>query len=247
MEPDVREDFMLKRTKQRDGEVPLTLDDVIDEKIDRQIVLEEAVRRGYTEREDIYNSAVSYEDSLLVVGYLEDVIAPRVQIDSSLALKTYQKYPEHFRRPSEVIVQSLTSKTLDDAQENYSRMQAGAEFEWVAKQHAGDQLSEVATGDQWISVAQLPTPIRAELDSLEVGQVTRPFQVETGYTLLLLKDRRQGDMVPFADAAPQLYAELYRTAQTSEIDKAIKKLRDASKIKIHEDVLKSLKVTGTRQ
>lgn len=77
----------------------------------------------------------------------------------------------------------------------YERIQNGENFADIARQHTDDPNSIVAGGDlDWVGPGQLPEDFMAEVDAMEVGEISEPFRVSTGWHIVEVLDRREQDM-----------------------------------------------------
>jgi peptidyl-prolyl cis-trans isomerase SurA len=114
-------------------------------------------------------------------------------------------------------------RAIDGANQLVAQIQQGAPFAAVARQFS--QSSTAANGGDagWISESQLPTEVRAAVEQLGPGQLSRPIPVKDGVFIILVRDKRAGagaDLVSLKQAAIALPAD----APPQEVAAAQRKL-----------------------
>lgn len=90
-------------------------------------------------------------------------------------------------------------RTEDQAQdlvwELYERIQNGEDFAAIARQNTNDTQSMVSGGDLgWVSDDMLPPDFMAKVREAELGKITEPFRVSTGWHIIEVSEQRMQDM-----------------------------------------------------
>lgn len=79
--------------------------------------------------------------------------------------------------------------------ELHQRILDGEDFGDIARQNTDDPNSMVAGGDlDWVNQSMLPEDYIAIMDETEIGTLTEPFRVSTGWHILEVLDRRIADV-----------------------------------------------------
>jgi len=75
------------------------------------------------------------------------------------------------------------------------RIQAGEDFETLARQNSDDASSVVAGGDlDWVNQGGMPPEMEAVIDELEIGELSEPFRTGTGWHIAEVLGRREEDL-----------------------------------------------------
>lgn len=81
------------------------------------------------------------------------------------------------------------------AEDLYSRIQAGEDFAKLAREHSDDTLSRNDGGDMgWFQVNAWGTAVGSQLNALQDGQVSRPFQSDAGWHIIKRLGVREQDV-----------------------------------------------------
>ena len=110
-------------------------------------------------------------------------------------------------------ISDIAVATESDAQAVLNRIKKGEAFDKVAKSVslAPNQVQGGAVG--WIQPGQVPTPISAALLSLGKGQTSAPIQMQQGWFLVKLEDKRSSKPPTFEQAKPAIRAALAQKKQ----------------------------------
>ncbi len=219
--------------------------EVLDEQFDLMMLKEIAKQRKYLDDPRIDSSAVAFEDSMLIVTYLQSVIAPTIKITDAEIQEYYDGHPEHFHEPGRVQVAIHTRGTIDEARADYDKVVAGADFSWIAKQYSTDEYKDRGGLRDWASLGEFPTAIAMQLDTLPVGQCLPPLVGDQGFAVLKLVAREPGSRRPLADVRESVRSVINSRKEFEAIDATLQDLRTRSEITINESALNSMMLSGT--
>lgn len=86
-------------------------------------------------------------------------------------------------------------QTEQEIRELRQQIADGADFTSLARQNSDDPASVVAGGDlDWVNEGSLPPEIENEVDALEVGMLSEPFQSTAGWHIAEVLERRVKDL-----------------------------------------------------
>lgn len=96
----------------------------------------------------------------------------------------------------------LTPNEIRDEQQTEAAIRAlrqrivdGEDFATLARQNSDDDTSVVAGGDMdWINEGQLPSDMENIIDSLEIGELSEPFESSSGWHIAEVLERRVSDL-----------------------------------------------------
>jgi parvulin-like peptidyl-prolyl isomerase len=217
--------------------------DALDDQARIMLLQEATVRAGYLNRTRYDEPVTEFEDSLLVLAYLEEVVSG-VEVSPEEIAAYYQEHLSDFRTRPRLNISTLTRKTLTEAQEDYRKIEAGTDFAWLARHNSIDDARDKGGERGWMSASELPPYVYGSVDTLEIGGVSQPIPVEGGFALYQVVDRQQGDLLPLSHVKDQIELHLQRVKQTEAVDATIRKLRESADITILQDVLRGLRVVG---
>lgn len=139
------------------------------------------------------------------------------------------------------------SKARQLAEQIRQRLQAGDDFESLAKKYSDDKATARQGGDLgWTDVDKLPPDSQQQLETMDKGQVSEIFQASDGYEIIKLVDKRERDKTKQAQRN-KIRQTLGNNKLNEEGELWMRKLRDEAYIDIRmPDYQPSPDMTGTQ-
>ena len=243
----LRHKYLYRMGQQPGRDAHIVLAETVDDHVSSLLLRESAARERWDTSRTIVSSVQAFEDSLLVFAYLSDIVAPTVSVTDSLVEAYYRDHAKLFHKPDRVRTATLTRATLAEANEDYTAVQSGSEFAWLARRHSVDDAKDRGGLRDWLRADQMPAVLRAVLDSVQIGGVTPPMPADSAFMIVQLVDRKPGELEPLTAVAPRIRQMLQQRGQLDAINRTISALRKTAQIDLHQDVIKSLKITGKHE
>jgi parvulin-like peptidyl-prolyl isomerase len=218
--------------------------EVFDEQYQVMMLKEIAKKKSYIDDPRLDKDAEAFRDSMMLVTYLRSVVAPTIKISDAEIKEFYDANPNEFFDAGRVRVAIITRETLAEAQADYDKLLTGADFAWMAKQYSTDEYKDRGGVRDWATMSEFPREIAAQIDTLAIGGYLPPLSGDEGFVVIKLIEREQGRRLSLDVVKPGIRTKLESKKQYAAIDATITELRADSEIKINEDVLHSLQVSG---
>ena len=94
--------------------------------------------------------------------------------------------------PTEIRTEQQAETLIDEL---HQRILDGEDFGDIARQETDDESSIVAGGDlDWITFGQISPGFLAQVQELEIGEVSEPVRLESGWHIIELLEKRLEDM-----------------------------------------------------
>lgn len=216
--------------------------EALDEQYQVMMLKEIAGKRAYIEDSRLDQDANKFRDSMMVVQYLQSVIAPTIKVSDAEVKEFYDANPDRFISAGRVRVAIITRATLEEAQADYEKILAGADFTWIAKQFSTDVYKDRGGLRDWATRSQFPTELAAQLDTMSIGNCFPPLSGSEGFVIMRLVEREPGTKQTLAEATPSIKSHLEQQKQYGAIDNMIKELRADAEIQINDQVLREMQV-----
>jgi peptidyl-prolyl cis-trans isomerase C len=108
--------------------------------------------------------------------------------------------------------------TEEEALALIAELEAGAEFEALAREHSQDPGSAQAGGTLgWFGLGRMVAPFEEAVVSLEAGQTSAPVETQFGWHIVRLNDTRLAQAPGFEAVRDELAAELQREAVMAHV------------------------------
>ena len=234
--PKSRADALIAQlVKQGQKDSPQLHDAVRDELINREILMQEAVREGIPTRADVKAQVAVAQQTVVLRSLIEDYVAKNKPSDAEVKAR----YDELVKQAGgkEYHLHHILVDNEQQAKDLIAKIKGGAKFEDLAKQFSKDPGSGKNGGDlDWANPKTYVPEFAAAAEKLQKGQMTdTPVHTQFGWHIIKLEDRRQKGAPPFDQIKDRILASLvHRKAQ--EVGQ---KLRDGAQLEFVDPALKA--------
>ena len=196
-----------------------------DEMANQEIVLADAYKNKLDEEEEFKNELSLVKDNMLKNYAMHKIFESVNPTDDEL--KKYYEENKEVITPNKTYTASHI--LVDDetkAEDIYKEIEDGLDFKEAAKKYSKDPSA--ASGG---SLGTFPKGVMVKefqdgLDSLEIGEISKPVKSQFGYHLIKLEDINDAEAKPFEEVKDQVY-QTYLMVKRQE--KYLEKLNKISK------------------
>lgn len=201
-----------------------------DELINRELLTQEAIKRGLDKDIDFRDQIAQLKQTLMIQAFLENYFQKNPISDAQLR--------EEFDRQKKLIGEGASASqyrlsqiivtTETDALDLIRRIQKGELFGKLAQEYSIDQASR-ANGGQigWVLPGQVVPQVANVIVNMNKGAVTNaPIQTQGGWVIVKVDDKRPFKLPTFDEAKPQLRQAIVQ----QYLAETVKKLRETAKI-----------------
>jgi peptidyl-prolyl cis-trans isomerase C len=158
-------------------------------------------------------------DSKLANLLVDDSVAERV--DEAEIRRVYDRQVEIFNQSGnlgdEFHVRRLVVATQADADAVARQLAGGTDFAVLATQKSIDQETKLDGGDLgWLNDERAGPELARQMRAVSAGSVSRPYQVQGGWAIIKVDERRREQAPSLEQMRPDILAYL-RTVQTDRI------------------------------
>jgi peptidyl-prolyl cis-trans isomerase C len=196
-----------------------------EELVRRELLTQEAVKKGYDKKGDIIGQMELARQGVLIGAYLNEYVRTH-PINPDQIQKEYDAIKARLG-DKEYKVRHVLVEKEDDAKAIVEKLKKGEKFDDLAKQ-SKDPGSKDRGGDLgWANRAAYVKPFSDAMVSLEKGKfTTTPIKSDFGFHVIQLDDVRDLKMPDFEEAKPQIAQRL----QQAIVQKHIEELRAKAKV-----------------
>lgn len=200
--------------------------------ITRELISQEAEKRGILQREDVKEQIDQAKLSVIVAAVFEDYLATDGITDKDLE-PVYDSVKGQFGG-KEYKVKHILVSTDSLAKSIIAKLKNGESFESLAKEFSKDPGSAAKGGDlDWVASASLVPEFSKAMTKLEKGQTTsNPVKTQFGWHIIRLDDFRDSKVPTLQELKPQLVQMLTQDQnwQKAKFGELMQKLRSKAKI-----------------
>lgn len=206
--PSSRADALVKQmASQGQKETPELRAMVKEELINREILMQEANKRGLTNSSDVKNQVEMARQSIVIRALVADYLKKNPVGDAEIQAE-YDKYKSQ-AGDKEYHARHILVEKEDEARAIIAKLKGGAKFEELAKQ-SKDPGSASNGGDlDWASPANFVKPFSDAMAALKKGEITQtPVKTQFGFHVIKLEDVRDAKVPALEEVKPQIAEQL---------------------------------------
>jgi len=231
--PQARFDFVSKmqaQSAQGQGqkETPESRQQLREALITREIITQEAVRKGLDKSTEYQVQMDLAKQQVLVNAFLEDYLKSNEPTDADLKAEYDRIKAEQFDpNAREYKARHILIKKEADAKAVLAQLKKGAKFEDIAKKKSEDTGSKAKGGElDWTDGANLVKPFADALKTLEKGKTSDLVKTQYGFHIIRMDDVRAPQFPAFEDVKDQVQKQLLARQR----DELVENLRKSATI-----------------
>lgn len=224
--PSARADALVKQlAAQGQADTPQLRAAVKEELINREILMQEADKRGLSNTADVKAQLEQARQMIVIRSLIADFGKKHPITDDEIKAE-YDKF-RATTGDKEYHVHHILVETEDQAKDIIAKLKAGAKFEDLAKQ-SKDPGSAANGGDlDWAAPSAFVKPFSDAMVALKKGDITQtPVKTQFGYHVIRLDDVRAAKVPTLEELKPQIVDAL----QQRKIQAYQEELRSKAKI-----------------
>lgn len=207
--PKSRADAMVSQlVQQGQPDSPQLQAAVRQELVNREILMQEAVRRGIPNRPDVKAQVAVAQQTVVLRAMIEDFLKKNQPTDAEVKAR----YDELVKGAAsrEYHLHHILVDNEHQAKELIAKIKAGAKFEDLAKQYSKDPGSGKNGGDlDWADPKAFVPEFAAAAQKLQKGQMTEePVKTQFGWHIIRADDIRNVAPPPYEQVKAQISQQL---------------------------------------
>ncbi len=200
--------------------------------ITRELINQEAIKRGVINNDGIQEQLEQARLNILVGAVFEDYIQREGVTEAELK-SAYEQVKGQFSGKEYKVKHILVEKEAD-AKSLIAKIKAGEKFEDLAKANSKDPGSAVNGGDlNWMNPQALVPEFSKAMVALDKGQMTdKPVKSQFGFHIIKLEDVRESKVPTIAELKPQLIQMMAQDQnwQKAKFEEMLAKLKSKAKV-----------------
>lgn len=198
---------------------------MLDEVVDQKLLAAEAQRRKLDKEALAQRRLAAARDRIMGDMLVESVVADAVTEANIRGL--YEEQQKNIKRAEEIRARQIVVSSLPEAEGVKKLLAGGASFAALAMEKSSDSATRFNGGDLgYFTLDIMPEAYGTALAGAKPGQVVGPFQVEGGYAIVKVEDRRLEAAITLDAARPQIV----RFLTYDRVRDLLEKLRAKSKV-----------------
>jgi peptidyl-prolyl cis-trans isomerase C len=198
---------------------------VMDEVVDQKLLATEALKRKLDKDPAAQRRLAAARERILGDMLVESTVSDAVNENAIRGL--YQEQLKLAKQSEEVRARQIVVASQADAEAVKKLLASGASFEALAMERSTDAATRFNGGDLgYFTTDVMPEAYEANLKAAKPGQVVGPFQIDGGWAIVKVEDRRLEQPITLEAARPQIV----RFLTYDQVRDLLEKLRGRAKV-----------------
>ncbi|MFT3995824.1 MAG: peptidyl-prolyl cis-trans isomerase [Asticcacaulis sp.] len=198
-----------------------TLEEVIDQKLLARAALTKGLDRTDLAQRRI---AAAKED---ILGHMLLESSVDTAIDDKKVKDLYDEQVKLAQKSEEVRARLILVKTKEEADSVLRQLQGGGLFEALAMERSIDQATRFNGGDMgYFTTDVIPESYRGALLNAKPGQIAGPVQIDGGWAIFKVEERRPEEPMTLEEARPSIVSAL----KLEQVRGLLQNLRDGARV-----------------
>ena len=217
--------FVTEQKSQGTPDSPELQNAVKEELIRREILAQEAKKKGLDKKGTIQGQIELAKQAVLIRAFLTDYV--KAHPISEAQLKAEYETIKANLGTTEYKVRHILVENEDEAKSIIAKLEKGEKFSELAKASKDPGSKDKGGELGWSSPNAYVKPFGEALGKLKKGEYTKaPVKSDFGYHIIMLEDSRPATPPTFEQAKPQLQ----QRASQQQIEQLVKELRAKAKV-----------------
>jgi len=198
--------------------------------VTRDLLMQEALRRGMDRREDVRERLNMARRSILLEALLRDVTEKAPGLSDEALKNFYDANQGNFQVGERVKVSHVLFKDRAKAEEMARKAKNGMPFEEITK--TASKEGGIAADLGFIERGKFDKAFEEAAFSASTGSMTGPVKTAYGYHLIQVGEKRPAGTQPFEEVKGQIAADLREQAQREAFETLLAQMKKQAKIQL---------------
>lgn len=207
----------------------------LDELITRELLMQEARRRGLDQDDAIRDKTQRYKEQLILDELLKDKLQSKVEVTQAELDAYYEQHASQLLDPLKANVSVMLLPNVYAARDLEAQVNRGGSFAKFAQRYSIDEKTKAKGGELGpYRKGLVPPEIDAVVRTLKLGMVSAPIKTDNGYYLVMLTPL--DETIIQADLATQerLRQELLSDKRRKRFEEVIADIRANAAVRFAE-------------
>jgi peptidyl-prolyl cis-trans isomerase C len=214
--------------------------------INGELLYQESLRRGLQRNATIKERVRAAEKSILIAELIQQELNERVQVTEEETHEYYLAHQDEFtRKADEVRASQILVPTLDEAMKIRRELEAGGDFQQLAREHSVDPTADQGGDLGYFSREDVLQEVAKVAFSLSPGAVSQPVKSEFGYHLITVTDiKKKGSVRSLNLVEEEIIGQFTAQKEVEELNQFLEELKGKSRIDQNLELLSSASPPG---
>ncbi|RKY39305.1 MAG: hypothetical protein DRP75_02525 [Candidatus Omnitrophota bacterium] len=211
----------------------------LDDLISRELLVQEAYRRGLDKQEDVQMRLDNLEDlrkQILVNKLIED-LREEISVSEQEIKEYYDTHKKAFTEPEKIRAREIVLRSEKEAKQVLIQLLQGANFQMLAKEKSIAPNASRGGDMGFFARGRMPKAFDEVVFNLKKGQMSGIIALKDGYHIVKVIDKVPSKQKPLEKVKEEIRERLEREKEAKKLQSLLASLREKADIKINEELL----------
>lgn len=219
----------------------------LEELITRELLMQEARRRGLDHDDTIRDKTQRYKEQLILDELLKDKLQSKVELTQAELEAYYERHAGELLDPLKANVWLMLLPNVYAAKDLEAQVNRGGSFTKFAQRYSLDEKTKTKGGDLGPYRKGLVLPeVDTVIHTLKLGMVSAPIKTDNGYYLVLLTPLDEAVIQVDLAKQERLRQELLADKRRKQFEEVIADIRTNAAVRLAEASRYITEDTGKR-
>lgn len=218
---------------------------VLEMVIEQKLLLKEARGRNLEDSEDFKKRLDFVKGQILIQELFSNEIQQSASVNEEEVTQYYELHKSEFEEPEKVKASHILVDTEKEAKNILKELKKGADFAILAKEKSKCSSKEQGGDLGFFNRGRMAKEFEDAAFSLEPGKISDIVKTQFGYHIIKVEEKQPACLKSYDEIKDSLKQILAIRKQQEIINELVQSLKNATKISINEELLKSDVSSGT--
>lgn len=218
----------------------LNLSQFIQKLVDDRLIIQEAYRMGMEEYPEVQQALQAYILRESVVRLYSDEITMKVTVTDEDIISYYKKNFEQFS------LGIIEVDSEDNAQVIVEQLKKGVDFKELTQKYSTYRFQKDG-GEVVLKRNSLSAPIEKAVSILKPGETSDVIKIQNKYYIIKLINKEEAPMEELKNVRASIEKAIRKQKEKERGDEYLKYLREHQTIKIDQELLDTVKLSGNSE
>jgi peptidyl-prolyl cis-trans isomerase C len=209
----------------------------VDSLVAEKLLLQEAERKGLQHLQDVKDLVRQARDRILVAKLVEQEVESKSTVSAQDVRAYYENNKKDFMTPYRLKASHILVRSREEAEDLRLRIEAGASFEDLAKEHSMDPTGSKGGDIGFFEKGQLIPEVEEVAFTLKEGELSDVIQSPFGFHVMKVTGEAKPQVQEFEQIGAQIQQKLIVEKKTKSFNGLIERLKDKANIKVDDEAV----------
>lgn len=221
--------------------------DFVDEMVVDLLLYDEAVKRGLLSDRDLRKVIEEAQKKIVIAKLIKDEVEDKIKISNQEIEEYYRSSKDEFMAQPKYRASHILVSSEEEAKALQDKLKKNGKFEDLARDYSKDMTAKRGGDIGYFMKGEVIPEFENVCLNLNVGETSPIIKTQFGYHIIKLTDRVTAQPKSL-DEVKEDIRNIIKTKKRQELfNKLVSSLKTNSKIKVDDEILKSIRMTGSKQ